>query len=221
MKKISFIPLRAGSKEVIGKNTRLLGDKPLFCWVLDTIIASHEFDEIWVSTDCPVVSDIVQNHYSTVLLHNRSTQNATDTSPTIDVVMEFLTQQSYRADDWFVLFQATSPFTTANEIQHLCRTLEATSKDSALACFNSKRFRWCKEGDPLDYQWENKPRRQDYKGMLLEAGAFYASRISSIIHSRRLISVPAEIIEISEFTALDIDTYLDFEIAEVFIKQKR
>lgn len=221
MRKISFIPLRRGSKGVAGKNTRLLGSKPLFCWVLDTIIASREFDEIWVSTDCPVVCHIVENQYSTVSLHNRSGQNATDTSPSIDVVMEFLAQRSHCADDWFVLFQATSPFTAISEIQHLCRVLETTSKDSALACFSSKRFRWCMEGVPLDYQWKNKPRRQDYEGMLLEAGAFYASRISSIIHSQRLMSAPAEIIEVSELTAFDINTYMDFEIAEVYIKQQR
>lgn len=91
MRKISFIPLRAGSKGVVGKNTRILGNKPLFCWVLDTIIAANEFDEIWVSTDYLMVSEIVQTNYSqAVLLHNRSSQNATDKSPTIDVVQEFL-----------------------------------------------------------------------------------------------------------------------------------
>lgn len=220
MRKISFVPLRAGSKEIVGKNTKILAGKPLFCWILDTIIASNEFNEIWISTDCPTVIQIIQKQYPKVQIHRRSRQNASDTSPTIDVVMEFLSLQSYGANDWLVLFQATSPFTNISDIQNLCRKIELTNKKSALACFSSKQFRWSLDGIPLDYQWKNKPRRQDNKGMLLEAGSFYASKITTIINSKQLISTPAEMIHVSNLTSFEIDTYLNFEIAEAYIKRK-
>ncbi|CDN30407.1 N-Acetylneuraminate cytidylyltransferase [Mucinivorans hirudinis] len=218
MKKIAFIPLRAQSKGIEGKNTKALRGKPLFCWILDTVISCSEFDEIWVATDCDCVRSILGNSYPNVSLFDRSSESATDLSPTIDVVMEFLSTKSYAGGDWFVLFQATSPFTRQEEIKKLCAVIGQTDKVSVVACYRSKRFRWSSEGVPLDYSWSNKPRRQDYEGVLLEAGAFYASKISSIEQSKQLITSPAEVVEISETTALDIDNLIDFAMAETFIE---
>ncbi|MDE5836833.1 MAG: acylneuraminate cytidylyltransferase family protein, partial [Paramuribaculum sp.] len=45
MSTIYFIPIRKGSKEIPGKNMRILGDKPLLAWVLNAIIASNTADE--------------------------------------------------------------------------------------------------------------------------------------------------------------------------------
>lgn len=218
MKKIAFIPLRAQSKGIEGKNIKVLQGKPLFCWILDAIISCAEFDEIWVATDCNRVRTILADSYSKVSLFDRSRESATDLSPTIDVVKEFLSTNFYDPDDWLVLFQATSPLTTKEEIKQLCTVIGQTEKTSVVACYRSKRFRWSNEGMPLDYSWSNKPRRQDYKGLLLEAGAFYASKISSIQQSKQLITPPAEIVEISETTALDIDNLTDFAVAETFIE---
>lgn len=218
MKKISFIPLRAESKGVKNKNVKLLGGKPLFCWILDTVISCSEFDEIWVATDCEKVRQILEDRYPMVSIFNRSRESASDFSPTINVVQEFLCDRTYGDNDWFVLFQATSPFTTQDEIKQLCTVIEQTNKVSIVACYRSNRFRWSTDGVPLDYMWHNKPRRQDYEGLLLEAGAFYASTILSIRHSKQLITIPTEIIEIKTTTALDIDNLTDFAIAETYIE---
>ena len=35
-----FVPVRKGSRGIPGKNLRMLGDKPLVWWIIDTVLAS-------------------------------------------------------------------------------------------------------------------------------------------------------------------------------------
>lgn len=219
MKKVCFIPLRAGSKGIPRKNIKRLYDKPLFCWILDTILASKEFSEIWIATDCDEVKKIAAKRYPDVFVFNRSNESAIDTAPTIHIVKEFLLRQSYHSDDWFVLFQATSPFTSLEDINKLCRLMEVTKKDSMIACYRTHKFRWSSTGRPMDYEFESKPRRQDYAGILLESGSFYASKIGSIMQSGQLLTIPVETVELGKSASIDIDDDFDFAMAETYIKQ--
>jgi CMP-N,N'-diacetyllegionaminic acid synthase len=50
-KPICVIPARAGSKRVPGKNTRLLGGKPLVQWIIEAAVEADIFQRIIVSTD--------------------------------------------------------------------------------------------------------------------------------------------------------------------------
>ena len=47
-----FVPVRKGSRGIPGKNLRMLGDKPLVCWIIDTVLASGIADVICVATKC-------------------------------------------------------------------------------------------------------------------------------------------------------------------------
>ena len=38
MKTVAFVPIRLNSKRVVGKNLKMLGDKPLMCYILDTLM---------------------------------------------------------------------------------------------------------------------------------------------------------------------------------------
>ena len=218
MKKICFIPLRANSKGIVRKNVKKLCSKPLFCWILDSVITSEKFSEIWVATDCVEVRSIVSEKYPNICVFNRSNSSATDTAPTIDVVMEFLLEKLYEPNDWFVLFQATSPFTSLEDIDNLCRTIEETDRASIIACYRTHKFRWGLDGVPIDYDFDSKPRRQDYAGMLLESGAFYASKIEAIIKNKQLLTPPVEILEVKKAATMDIDDHFDFILAEVYAK---
>ena len=46
-----FIPIKDNSTRVSKKNTRLFGNKSLFRYVVDTVIKSNKFDDIFVDTD--------------------------------------------------------------------------------------------------------------------------------------------------------------------------
>ena len=54
MRNLAFIPARGGSKGVPGKNMRLLNGKPLLFYTFNWAKESDLFEEIYVSTDCPI-----------------------------------------------------------------------------------------------------------------------------------------------------------------------
>lgn len=170
---ISLIPVRKGSRGIPGKNLRMLGDKPLVCWIIDTILASGIADEICVATNCDEMESLVRGRYKEVVrIFRRSEWSARDEAPSLEVVQEFFHFRKPDRNDDFILLQATSPFTTAQELRGLAEEMKRGEADSYVACCRLKKFRWSDEGRPLDYSFETKPRRQEYKGFLIESGAF-------------------------------------------------
>ena len=47
MKTVAFVPIRLNSKRVVGKNLKMLGDKPLMCYVLETLAKAKGVDEVF------------------------------------------------------------------------------------------------------------------------------------------------------------------------------
>ncbi|MGH2644695.1 MAG: cytidylyltransferase domain-containing protein, partial [Chitinophagaceae bacterium] len=114
------MPLRKGSKSIPGKNFKDFCGKPLFCWYVDEILESKTADEIWLATDSLQIGNIAKEKYKeTVSIYRRRPENARDTSPSIDVVLEFLHTKHFSQDDNFILVQATSPLTKASDLNRL------------------------------------------------------------------------------------------------------
>lgn len=216
MKKIGFIPIRKGSKGIPNKNIKLFCNKPLYQWCLDTLVESNSMDEIWIATDSEEVVHQIDAYYPQVNIYHRSSYSARDEAPTIEVVLEFLQKHYYQQNDWFLLFQATSPLTSQEDIKLLLSSIDSSQFDSLLSCLRMKRFRWTEDGKSLDYQLNTKPRRQDYPGFLVETGSFYASNVGSIISTKQILSGNIGVIEVGEQAIIDIDEPVDWMLGEAY-----
>lgn len=218
-KTIAFIPIRKGSKGIPNKNIRLLGGKPLVCWILDTLLSVSAIDEIWVSTDSPHAIEMLTARYGdTVGIFHRNPDNASDASPVIEAVLEFVNLRNLQPEDYLILAQATSPFTEKDDFLKVIERIKYGESDSYLSCIRVKRFVWSEEGTPLSYSLAAKPMRQDYKGILLETGSFYASSVGKIVDSGQLLSGKIDVIETGVGTSIDIDEETDWSAAENYIE---
>lgn len=117
IKAVALIPARAGSKRVVNKNIRKLGDKPL---IAHTIIAAQDskcFDSIIVSTDSEAISEVAYEYGADVI--GRPPEFATDTSPDIDWVIHALINLEIDAgvSEFYSILRPTSPFRTKETIQ--------------------------------------------------------------------------------------------------------
>lgn len=212
---ICFIPVRKGSKGIPGKNLKELGGKPLVYWILDTVLATKVADEVWVATDCDDTERMVCARYAEqIRIYRRSERSARDEAPTMEVVREFLDEVNPDNTDHFILLQATSPFTRREDLLTLKKEMEEGNYDSYISCCRLRKFRWAKTGQPLDYTLDRKPRRQEYEGMLLESGAFYASTVGQIRKSDSLVSGTIRILEMERSGLIDIDDWEDWVQAE-------
>lgn len=215
MKKIGFIPLRKGSKSILGKNKRKMVGRPLFTWVLKEAIFSN-LDEIVVFTDDEEIISFVENEYNwttKVKAILRNTENANDTASTESALIEFCEKINYDFE-MLCLIQATSPFTTSLDINKSLEAIQKDHYDSSLTVVNTHRFIWSKEGKPLNYDVFNRPRRQDFEGLLIENGAVYCTTKEAFVASKNRVSGKIGMVKMIEESLHEIDTASDWIIVE-------
>lgn len=215
MKKVGCIPLRKGSKSILGKNKRKMVGRPLFTWVLTEAIFSN-LDEIIVFTDDDEIINFINSQYTwttKVKAVLRNDQNAVDTASTESVLIEFcdLINNDF---DILCLLQATSPLTTYLDIDKILDVVQDEKYDSALTVVNTHRFIWSKEGKPLNYDVFNRPRRQDFEGLLVENGAVYCTTKEAFSGSENRLSGNIGLVKMDEESLCEIDSETDWLIVE-------
>ena len=212
---IAFIPVRCGSKSIPFKNIKEFCGKPLVYWNLEALQNSINIDKIFVATDCEEIKSVVNSfEFSKVKVYDREAQNAEDTASTESVMLEFINKQNFKHNDLFFLVQATSPLTQTKDFDEAINTLKNQNADSLLTCVRTKRFYWNDDGTPYNYDYKNRPRRQDFDGMMMENGAFYINTIANIKKDQNRLSGKVAIHKMEEFTSVEIDEEDDWIIAE-------
>lgn len=221
MKKTAIIPLRKESKGIPGKNKKKMLGRPLFSWVLTEAIFSN-LDEVVVFTDDIEVIQFVEKEYhwtpkvKTLL---RSAENATDTASTESSMLEFAEAIQYDFDI-LCLLQATSPMTTAADINGVLTKIEIEKYDSALTVVNTHRFTWNTDGTPQNYDVFHRPRRQDFEGLLIENGAVYATTKTAFETSKNRVSGTIGLVQMDETTLVEIDSMTDWKIVEELLASR-
>ncbi len=118
LKLLTVIPARGGSKRLPGKNTRLLGGKPLIQWSIDTAKALPEALGIIVSTDDASIAEIaVRGGASVPWL--RPPELSGDEAKSVDVALHALDWYEKHAGevDGLLLLQPTSPFRRMDSVR--------------------------------------------------------------------------------------------------------
>lgn len=221
MRKTAIIPLRKGSKGILGKNKKKLLGRPLFSWVLTAAIFS-ELDEVFVFTDDQEIIDFVNKEYQwspkvKVLLRNEA--NASDTASTESALVEFSQAVQYNFDI-LCLIQATSPMTTSEDINAVLNEIIINKKTAALTVVNTHRFTWNSDGIPQNYDVFNRPRRQDFEGLLIENGAVYATLKEAFLESSNRVSGTIGLVKMDETSLVEIDSMTDWKIIEELLANR-
>lgn len=215
MKKIGIIPLRKDSKGIPGKNKKKMVGRPLFAWVLTEAIFSN-LDEVYVFTDDLEIIEFVERDYHwapKVKALLRNDENAIDGASTESAMLEFSVKIN-NDYDILCLLQATSPLTLASNINAGLEKIIKDSFDSALSVVKTHRFIWNEKGEPLNYDVFNRPRRQDFEGLLTENGAVYSTTKEAFLKSNNRVSGTIGLIEMPDNTLMEIDSLSDWQIIE-------
>jgi CMP-N-acetylneuraminic acid synthetase len=219
---IAFIPVRGGSKSIPSKNIKLFCGKPLVYWNLYALEMTGTVDEIIVATDSDEIETVVTGFYfRKVVIYRRSSESATDTASTESVMLEYLNQARLDKDDIFMLVQATSPLTQTGHFEEALSVFLQGKYDSMLSCVRIKRFLWNSDGTSKNYDYRNRPRRQNFDGELMENGAIYISTAGQVLETKNRLSGRIGIYEMPEYTAMEIDEPHDWLIMEQLMRVHR
>ena len=217
MSVIAFVPARRGSKSIPLKNIKNFCGKPLIFWNLKEL-QNSDVDEIVVATDSVEIKDVVNSFkFPKVKVYDRNPENALDNSSTESVMLEYINSSNLSDNNIFMLVQLTSPFTTRKHFNEGLKLIK--NHNSLLSCVQSKRFSWSEDGKPINYDVNNRPRRQDFQGTLIENGAFYISSVVAIKETKNRISGDIGVYQMPEYTYTEIDEPEDWIVAESLMKR--
>ncbi len=222
MKKVAIIPIRKGSKGIPGKNKKKMLGRPLFSWVLGEAIFS-DLDEVYIFTDDEEILAFIAKEYAWSpkvkgLLRNE--ENANDTASTESAMLEFANKINFDFD-MLCLLQATSPMTTTANINEAIANMYVENTNSVLSVVKTHRFTWNENGTPQNYDVFNRPRRQDFKGLLMENGAIYITTKEAFLTSKNRVSGKIGLVEMPEETLHEIDSLSDWTILENLLASRQ
>ena len=212
---IAFIPVRGGSKSIPLKNIKPFCGKPLVCWNIEALERCDNIDQIVVATDSNEIENtVLSKNYKKTKIFHRSEKNASDTASTESVMLEYINFANLENSTTFILVQATSPLTQTENFKEALQLYNSGKYDSILTAVKNKRFYWNANGIPLNYDYINRPRRQDFNGTFMENGAFYINSVGNILSKKNRLSGKIGIYEMPEYTATEIDEPSDWMILE-------
>ena len=216
MKIVSLILARGGSKGIPNKNMIDLCGKPLIQYSIDASLGSS-VSETWVSTDCPHIAKFSKGLGANVI--DRPSKFATDESQSEEAIMHFADQEMF---DFLVFLQPTSPLTRSEHIDEAIK--KSFSYDSLFSGYIEHWVpRWKYKGEFLREDGWNihvRPRRQEAEDKIVENGAIYISKKSSLINSGKRYSGCIGFYEMNKTESFQIDDYEDLFIVESLIKNK-
>lgn len=207
---IAVIPARRGSKSIPGKNHRRLAGRPLVAWSISAALEATLVQRVLVTTDDPRVAEIAVSLGAEI--HHRSPASATDTAPTEDVLIEVL---DHTRDRDFALLQATSPLTTAADIDGAVAMYRDGAYESVLSVAPQTRFIWAEGKDgavPVNYDPAARPRRQECVPVLVENGAIYVSSTAQLRRTGSRVGGRVGLFRMHPDTYYEIDDPGDWEI---------
>ena len=212
----AIVPVRAGSKRVPDKNIRPFVDKSLLQIKIEQLKEAFELQDIIVNTDCGTAAKIASDLGATVMW--RPSDFATDTVSMSDVY-RYLAESAYEYDH--ILFtHVTNPLCEGIEYKtarYLYENMEG-NHDSITTISYLKDFIYTPEGKPLNFDPLNKPRSQDLPKYFKLNHAISVLPRDLMISQKNIVGKNPFFLEISDIAATDIDTFLDFQVAEYVYK---
>lgn len=214
---VALVPLRGGSKGIPLKNIRSIGGKPLCAWVLEAATHAAPIAATYVSTDSPEIEAVVRALNLGVRIIHRPAAFATDEASTESVMLHFMDQVPF---DRLVTIQATSPLLKAKDIEEAIGQFELQRLDSMLTAVRVRRFFWRDDATPINYDPLQRPRRQDFRGILMENGAFYVTSRHLLERTRCRLGGRIGVFEMAEHSAVEIDDPADWDVVSQLLAER-
>lgn len=206
MKVVAFVPIRLNSKRVVGKNLKLLGGKPMMCYLLETLVQVPQIDEVYVYCSSDEVREFLP---AGVKLLKRDTALDSDTALGEEIYDAFVRDVDA---DVYMLAHTTSPFIKADTISKAIDEVVKGGHDSAFSAQKIQTFTWY-EGKPLNYSLTSIPRTQTIEPVFVETSAFYIFRRDIWVEHHRRVGFNPYMALVGPVEGVDIDYPEDFEFA--------
>jgi CMP-N-acetylneuraminic acid synthetase len=221
---------RGGSKSVPRKNIRPILSVPLIAYTIAEALRSNHISRYIVSTEDEEICKIAQQ-YGADAPFLRPAEFANDTSSTISALkhaVEWIEENEGSQYDYVIELMCTNPMKTASDIDAVIEKLVTTGADSVIAVHKLEdnhpiRIKKIVDDKIVDFCLPEVPetRRQDLKpDAYIRSGSIYgAKREHLMVEGRRYGSENSRPYILPPERAINVDTEIDFLLAELLIKK--
>lgn len=214
----ALVPMRHSSERVPGKNYREMAGKPLYAYILETLLAVPEITHILVDTDSPTILTGVGERFPSAIALERPPHLRAGEIPMNEVLLHTTSQVEA---DWYLQTHSTNPLlkpeTISRAIQYLISNIP--SYDSLFGVTRLQTRLWDQLTLPVNHNPNILLRTQDLPPIYEENSCLYLFRRETLVQRRNRLGERPLMFEIDRNEAWDIDEELDFKIAEFLIKQ--
>jgi CMP-N-acetylneuraminic acid synthetase len=227
MRAVAFIFARGGSKGLPGKNVRLLCGKPMIAWAIEHAKAVRRISRVIVSTDCEEIAAVARQ-FGGETPFMRPPELARDDSPewlSWRHALHFLEGEG-KLPDVMVSVPVTAPLREPADIERCLDDFALGGADVVVTVCEANRnpyFNMVKrQADGtvalIIPSTENVSRRQDAPVVFDIATVAYVASPQFVLTKNAMFEGRVRAVTVPPERAVDIDTLLNFRVAEFLMK---
>lgn len=209
----AIVPMRHFSRRVPGKNYRLLGDKPLYRYILDALLAVSAVTEVVVDTDSETIVQELEQQLPEVRIVRRPEHLRSEMLVMNDILPHILAQVEA---DYYLQTHSTNPLLKSETISEaIAAFLAQRDMYDSLFSVTPRHVRlWTAEGEAVNHDPDNLIRTQDLDPIMEENSCMYVFRREVFEARRNRIGAHPLVFAMDPAESLDVDTELDWQIVE-------
>ena len=226
----AWIFAREGSRGVVGKNIKPFHGKPLIAWSIEQAITVSRVSRVCVSTDSKEIATISEK-FGAHVPFLRPKHLATDNSPELlswRHALSYMKEQDGKFPDIFLSMPTTAPLRRIEDVELCIEKFNAGDADAVVTVTSSHRnpyFNMVKvdeygQAEIVNAQKTNIARRQDAPDVFDIATVAYVASPKFVMTTDQLFDGKVKVVQIPVESAIDIDTPLDFELAEYLFRKR-
>lgn len=211
---VALVPMRHSSERVPGKNYRNFAGRPLYHYIISSLLSCPEIKKIVVDTDSPIIKDGLAENYPQVMAIDRPEHLRDGTTPMNDVLLHDVTQINA---DYYLQTHSTNPLLRAETISRAIQVFldNHPMYDSLFSVTRAQTRLWDSIARPINHNSAILLRTQDLPPVYEENSCIYIFSRDILETRHNRIGERPLMFAIGREEALDIDEEFDFKLAEI------
>jgi CMP-N-acetylneuraminic acid synthetase len=218
MKIAALVPMRHHSQRVPGKNFRPLAGKPLFYYIVGTLLNVPQIGAVAVDTDSEPIMAGLRSDFPKVSIINRPEHLRADNVPMNDILLHDTHQIQA---DFYLQTHSTNPLLRPETISSAIQAFLASSPkyDSLFAVTRLQTRLYDSSGNAINHDPTELIQTQDLPPVFEENSCMYLFSRDSLLQRHHRIGQHPLMFEMDADEAWDIDDELDFAICDFLISR--
>ena len=209
---VAFVPMRHSSERVRGKNYRLFANKPLYNYIIESLLNCPQINQVCIDTDSSVIIEEVDKIFPTVKVLLRPEHLRDGAIPMNNVLLNSVSQIS---SDFYIQTHSTNQLLRPETISKAIDLfLKSPDHDSLFTVTRLQTRLYDANGKAMNHDPNILLRTQDLPPVFEENSNLYIFSEKILKEKNNRIGYNPLLFEIDRDEAWDIDEEIDFRVAE-------